>query len=292
MATTLAVSLYTVNDAYAYPGADTDADEVLENSIVKFDVFDYYQRALSPTEIGQLSSSGLGDYRGFDLIVMDSRIEVDGGGIPEMYYGFARIYIQNGEEYGWYYPSGDISTINISCPSVLPEITHKVPTGIFLCYLVPSDSVPLVIQFRERFINYNTITVWESYNTIEFAPDPSFDWPFEAPYTLDLIHDVHIPILQSAIHLDDQLLLVFDRSVRINNIDFVSLYFGTNSTYVFERSDVIGSSSGQVLRLNVTSHNLANIDAALILENDAFISTVDENNVYNSDIIQPIIRVR
>ena len=33
-------------------------------------------------------------------------------------------------------------------------------------------------------------------------------------------------------------------------------------------------------------------DVALVLQQDAFISTVDENNVYNSQQILPIIRIR
>ena len=45
-------------------------------------------------------------------------------------------------------------------------------------------------------------------------------------------------------------------------------------------------------RLDATSHNLSYTDAALVLQQDAFISTVDENNVYNSEAILPIIRVR
>ncbi len=51
------------------------------------------------------------------------------------------------------------------------------------------------------------------------------------------------------------------------------------------------SCSGQVLRLNATSHNLSYTDAAVVLQQDAFISTVDENNVYNSEAILPIIHV-
>ena len=75
-------------------------------------------------------------------------------------------------------------------------------------------------------------------------------------------------------------------------LDFACLLMmADNNTYRGIESDIVGSYSGQVLRLNVTSHNLSYTDAALVLNQDAFISTVDENNVYNSEAILPVIHV-
>ena len=302
----LAVSLYAVDSAYALD--------------LTLDVFDYTQRVLTPSEIALLAQSGIGDYRGYDLIVMDSRIVhthdflsvSNVKGLDFFRDIFGELVVDTGRDYMKHSPMLELDIIDDGCPNDIPVIPADVATGVVLCYLVPSGSEPLYLMFADVFTGGTVygIASWLVIDLSGYSVDVVipivmdaqnyFDYSFAeirdnilAPYSLGLIQDVHIPILQNVVYIDswEQLLLVFDRSVKYNDVGFVSLLFGGNSTYTFDNSDIVGSLSGQVLRLNVTSHNLSYTDAAVVLRSDAFISTVDKNNVYNSEAILPIIHV-
>lgn len=312
----LTVSMYVVDSAYAHRVGYFD---------MIVDVFDYTQRALTPSEIDFLSENDIGDYRGFDIIVMDVRIEYKddmttylaysdykpyGAGyfdseLTQLLFYDRGSFVQYHPFHGLFLdPSNTVSRavvlLDSRCSESDRNYYRNVPTGDFLCFLVPSDLSPIAIAFRDAYKQKHGFTYHPGYAQHTVMMDSNFrdSFPNVAPYTLDIIQDVHIPILQSAIFLYEpqQLLLVFDRSVRINDINFVSIS-GANLTYVFESSDVISPLSGQVIRLDTMVNSplakyIHHNDVALVLQQDAFISTVDENNVYNSQQILPIIRIR